>query len=128
MYGARFAHEHYNALWEYTIDLAQAEVVSATPAMPEASGALPMEYPVVSHRRTGLKNRYVYTTAFSGGGTFFDALQKYDLQTRSAQTRLCPAGEFPSEVAFVPSDARDAPEDAGCAAHACRAASLDRHT
>jgi carotenoid cleavage dioxygenase-like enzyme len=116
MYAARFAHEHYNTLWEYTIDVAAGKVVGAAPAMPASSGALPMEYPVVSHRRNGLKNRYVYTTAFAalaGAGSFFDAVQKLDLESGTAQTRLCPAGEHPSEIAFVPSDARDAPEDAG---------------
>jgi all-trans-8'-apo-beta-carotenal 15,15'-oxygenase len=115
MYAASFAHEHYNTLWEYTIDLAAGKVIKAAPAMPPASGALPMEYTVVSHRKTGQQNRYVYTTAYSGDGTFFDALQKYDLQAGTAQTRRCPVGEHPSEVAFVPSGTRDddAPEDAG---------------
>ena len=114
MYSASFAHEHYNTLWEYCIDVDAGKVVRAAPALPPSSGALPMEYPVVSHRRTGLKNRFVYTTAFSGAGSsFFDALQKYDLQEGTTQTRACPDGEYPSEVAFIPSDERDTAEDAG---------------
>ena len=112
MYAACFAPQHYNSLWQYTIDL-QAGNVSAAPALPASSGALPMEYPMISHRRTGLKHRYVYTTAYSGGNTFFDTLQKCDMQLGTTQTRRCPSGEYPSEVAFVPSDEADAPEDAG---------------
>ena len=113
MYDAQFKTEHYNMLWQYTIDLAAGKVVSAAPALPASSGALPMEYPLINHRRTGLKNRYVYTTAFTGADTFFDALQKYDLELGTTQTRRSPSGEYPSEVAFIPNDERDAAEDAG---------------
>ena len=113
MYDAAFKTEHYNMLWEYTIDLAAGKVVSAAPALPASSGALLMEYPTINHRRNGLKNRYVYTTAFTGADTFFDALQKCDLELGTTQTRRCPSGEYPSEVAFIPSDEPDAAEDAG---------------
>ena len=62
----------------------------------------------------GRKNRFVYTTAFSGSGPYFDALQKYDLQAGTTQTRRFAPGEWPSEVAFVPAADRAGPEDAGC--------------
>ena len=116
MYHARWAREQYNELYEYTIDLSTrgGRVLDAKAVMPPSSGALPMEFPIVSHRMMGRKNRFVYTTAFSdASSTFFDAVQKYDLERGTTQTRRRAPGEFPSEVAFVPVEDKGAPEDAG---------------
>jgi carotenoid cleavage dioxygenase-like enzyme len=74
-----------------------------------------MEFPIINHRFLGRKHRYVYTTAFTPQASYFGALQKYDLETGAVQTRVCAAGEYPSEACFVPSADKGAPEDAGCA-------------
>ena len=114
MYAAEWRREHYNELVEFRIDLAApgGRVLGAQPALPPASGALPMEFPIVNQRFAGKRNRFVYTAAFTGGDAgFFDALQKYDLQSGRVSTRRCAPGEFPSEVAFVPRGADGAEDD-----------------
>jgi len=112
MYSARWDPSHYNTLWEFRIDPAAGRVLGDGPVLPPDAGALPMEFPVISHRLVGHRHRFVYAAAFSGGG-FFDALQKYDLVGGSLQTWRLPPGEFGGEPTFVPLPGGDAPEDAG---------------
>ena len=102
MYGAVFGREQYNELHTYTFDLADGNFVGSDATMPPSSGALPMDFPVVHPQHLGRNARYIYSTAHSGRCGFFDAVQKCDTASGTASVRLCPPGEYPSEVTFVP--------------------------
>lgn len=112
MYAAVFGREQYNALHTYTFDLAARQFIGSEATLPPTSGALPMDFPVVHPGHLGRRARYIYSTAHSGACGFFDAVQKCDTATGTACVRLCPPGEYPSEVTFVPR-AGGTEEDAG---------------
>jgi len=112
MYSASFAREQYNHLWAYDFDLESGKLLGAQRALADDSGALPFDFPVCDSRGAGCASRVVYTTAYSGRSSFFDAVQRCDLATGRVQTRLCAPGEYPSELTFVPASA-EAPETEG---------------
>jgi all-trans-8'-apo-beta-carotenal 15,15'-oxygenase len=114
MYKAAFRREQYNELHTYRFNIAARTFLGSQPTMEASSGSLPMDFPAVHPRWMGRQARYVYSTAFSGRATFFDAIQKCDTVSGTATVRQCPQGEYPSEVTFVPrSSASGAFEDDG---------------
>lgn len=110
MYQAELGRGAFNELCTLDIDAralgaAQAppEAVRWRPALPARAGALPMEFPVFAAAWAGRRHRFTYVAAkASPQPGYFDALQKYDFETGSAQTRACAPGEFASEALFVP--------------------------
>lgn len=60
------------------------------------------EFPQFDPRFTGQPSRYLYSTALTENGGFFNALQRQDTHTGKATLRSLPAGQFISEPVFVP--------------------------
>lgn len=124
MYAAKWTARHYNDLHEMTIDIATGEVMDEL-TMPtnaeeerDFTKMIGMEFPVVSPLVTSRRRpKYVYTLANTcGEHGYFDAIQKLNLETKSAETRLSPTGHYPHECAFIPKfNATD--EDDGYLAH-----------
>ena len=120
MYTAELGAGSFNELCTLDIDArtfgtpaATAQAVRIRPALPPQAGALPMEFPVFNAAWAGRRQRYTYAAAKASPlPSYFDALEKYDFETGSVQTRRCVHGEFASEVVFVPR-AGGEQEDAG---------------
>jgi len=124
MYSAVWTDDHYNDLFEMTIDIATGDV-SQSPAMPlnargefDDTKMIGMEFPVVSPRtQSTRKPEFVYSLVNTcGEHQYFDGIQKLNLKTQRAETRMSAPGHYPHECEFIPK--RDATEeDAGYLAH-----------
>lgn len=124
MYASEWTAAQYNDLHEMTIDIATGDVTDAIAMPTNANGErdmtkmIGMEFPLVSPlTQSRHKPKYVYTLANTcGEHGYFDSIQKLNLETKTAETRLSPSGCFPHECAFVPqSDGVD--EDDGYLVH-----------
>ena len=124
MYAAVWSSRHYNDLHEMTIDIATGNVTDALAMPTNADGErdmtkmIGMEFPVVSPRTMSRrKPKYVYTLANScGEHGYFDSIQKLNLETQKAETRLSALGHYPHECEFIPKTNAD-DEDAGYLAY-----------
>ena len=125
MYNAEWSSRHYNNLHELKIDVKTGDVLSDTPVIPanangekNPSKMIGMEFPAVSpHTKGQRKPKYVYTLANTDGEHgYFDAFQKLNLETKTAETRLSASGHFPHEAEFIPK-ANANEEDAGYLVH-----------
>lgn len=102
MYAAHFTVEHSNTLHEYVFDMADGgRLVSERAVMPEGSGAAPGEFFVMNPKYQMKKPRFMYMLANAGDSGYLDALQKWDLEAGTTQTRLI-AGRNLAEALFVP--------------------------
>lgn len=124
MYEAKWSSKHYNDLHEMTIDIATGEVRDELALPTNADGErdftkmIGMEFPAVSPEVSSKrKPKYVYTLANScGEHGYFDAIQKLNLETKTAETRLSAKGHFPHECHFIPKRGATS-EDAGYVIH-----------
>eukprot|EP00897_Mesotaenium_endlicherianum_P004593 jgi/Mesen1/4161/ME000219S03284 len=134
MYASVWRRENHNTLWDMVWRTDTWQLVSKKPAMPPTTGSpgghpLGMEFPHVHPDYVGRKNRFVYTVAkqsadSSAGngpagaapqqeGSYFDCLQKLDLERNKVQTFKFPPGQYPSEPSFIPRAEGGGAEDAG---------------
>ena len=90
----------------WTIDL------DAGTASPEMRADISYDFPTINQGRLGLRNRYTYAEAFSGGELKRNALIKVDGQTGDMAVREFPEGQQPEEPWFVP-DPSGTAEDHG---------------
>jgi len=125
MYDAKWSSRHYNNLHEIKVDVKTGRVLSDEPVIPpnadgekDLSKMIGMEFPAVSPQtKSRRKPKYVYTLANTDGEHgYFDCLQKLNLETRTAETRMSASGHFPHEAEFIPK-ANSTDEDAGYLVH-----------
>lgn len=124
MYSAVWTDDHYNDLFEMTIDIATGDV-SQSPAMPtnargefDDTKMIGMEFAVASPRtRSKQKPEHVYALVNTcGEHGYFDGIQKLNLKTQRAETRMSAPGHYPHECEFIPKRGA-ADEDAGYLAY-----------